>query len=82
MPASMAGCRLGAGVPPLGKFEEDGLAAEVFGPPDFLVEPVDAVLTLLDAGAEMTLIALGVGVVVHCHSPSAKTQEYPSLAVP
>jgi hypothetical protein len=71
----MAGCRLGAGVPPPGKFGDEGLAAAVLGPLDFLEELVEAALTLLGAGAVMILMALGVGEVVHCQSPSAATHE-------
>ena len=76
IPASMAGCRLAAGVPPDGKFEDDGLAAandldlEFLA---FLVVDADLTAGLATGGAVMILAVLGVGVVVHCHNPSADT---------
>jgi len=60
---------------------------------DFLVLAALTALLLLDlaelleadldaGGAVMMLVALGVGEVVHCHRPSARTQDWPSAAVP
>ena len=73
MPASMAGCRLAIGVPLPGVFDEPGLAAAVvleglFFDDELLLDDV------LDNGTAILLAALGVGAVVHCHSPSALTQ--------
>lgn len=40
------------------------------------------VLAVFIAGALTTFRACGVGLVVHCHLPFAKTHAWPSLAVP
>jgi len=71
MPASIAGCKLEAGVPPGGRLEDDELAADDLDLElDFLA---DLLLDddLATSGAAMILAALGVVVVLHCHSPSA-----------
>jgi hypothetical protein len=71
----MAGCKLLAGWPPEGKLD-DGLAATaLLDLVVFLAVVAGALeLFLLAGGALMILAALGVDVVVHCHSPSALTQ--------
>ena len=78
----MAGCKLVTGVPVDGKLLElkdlvaGALALVVLL--DLDAEDLEAEDLALDAlalrvGAEIMLIAFGVGLVVHCHSPSADT---------
>jgi len=74
MPASIAGCKLETGVPPEGPDELKLAGAGVLDEAVFLD---DAALLeeLLTSGAAILLTALGVGETVHCHNPSALTQE-------
>lgn len=72
MPASIAGCKLEAGVPPGGRLEDDELAADDLDLElDFLADLLLDDDDLATSGAAMILAALGVVVVLHCHSPSA-----------
>jgi hypothetical protein len=75
MPASTAGCRLETGVPLDGPEELEPTAAGALVEADFLDESVLLLDELFASGAAILLTVLGVGTVVHCHSPSALTHE-------
>jgi hypothetical protein len=75
-PASTSGCILTAlGVPDGPPPDEGVLAATVLAPLTDFLDDAPVLAAVLEAGGEvMILAAPGVGIVVHCHSPSALTQ--------
>jgi len=69
----MAGCSRGTTLPPP-LSDPDGAAATAALDDAVFFDDLP-VLADLSIGAVILLIELGVGVVVHCHRPSALTQE-------